>query len=148
MAEAILKSLVKKQGLENTIKVDSAGTGDWHVGNPPHKGTQEILQKNNISTQGLIARQMNKNDSKYDYIIAMDERNKENIVGVLGSKHQEKVFKLLDLVEEAVDKNVPDPYFTGNFEEVFELVIKGCNNLLNKIMIENNLTGGQQYGEK
>ncbi len=148
MAEAVFKSLVKEKGLENTIKVDSAGTGNWHVGNPPHEGTQEILRKNNISTTGLTARQMDENDSNYNYIIAMDESNKKNILDVLGSRHQEKVFQLLDLVEEAVDKNVPDPYFTGNFEEVFELVTKGCNNLLNKIMIENNFEGGQRYGEK
>ena len=45
MAEAIFRNLVVKEGLEEKIVIDSAGTGDWHVGHPPHKGTQKILKE-------------------------------------------------------------------------------------------------------
>ena len=55
MAEAVFKDIVKKKGLEGQIHVDSAGTGGWHKGNPPHEGTQSILTKNNIDFKGQTA---------------------------------------------------------------------------------------------
>ena len=80
MAEAIFREKVKKEGLADRIHVDSAGTGDWHIGKPPHQGTREILKANGISDEGLFARQIKTNDlNEYDYIIAMDTENVKNI---------------------------------------------------------------------
>jgi len=133
MAEAIFRNLVKKEGLEGQIRCDSAGTGGWHVGKPPHKGTREILKTNNISDEGIFARQFIKADlDQFDYLIAMDTSNIKNIQK-LSTKPTTKIRLLMDYTAEGKGKEVPDPYFTGNFEEVYELVTKGCEALLAEI---------------
>lgn len=134
MAEAMFRELVKREGLENKIEVDSAGTGDWHIGHPPHKGTVEILKKNNIGVEGLKARQIESRDLEdFDYVIAMDSDNVTNI-GKLKSEYPKAVVKvLLDFVPHIKEKDVPDPYFTGNFEQVYNLVEQGSKGLLEYI---------------
>lgn len=140
MAEAMFRDLVKREGLEHIITVDSAGTGDWHIGKPPHQGTQEILLKNQISVEGLTARQIESKDLReFDYIIAMDAENKKNIEKVKAENPKSEVYRLLDLVKDVEVKDVPDPYFTGNFDEVYELVEKGCKELLNMIKVKHNI---------
>ncbi|WP_077210881.1 low molecular weight protein-tyrosine-phosphatase [Bacillus dakarensis] len=137
MAEAMFRELVKKKGLEEQIYIDSAGTGNWHIGEPPHKGTVEILSKNNISVEGLKARQIQPQDlENFDYIIAMDADNRKNINMIKAAYPKADVSVLLEYVPEIADKDVPDPYFTGNFLEVYELVEKGCSALLSKIIAE------------
>ena len=75
MAESVFYDMVKKASLENEIEVDSAGTGDWHIGSRPHKGTLEILRTNGIA-EGSRARQIRIDDlSAFDYIVVMDNQN-------------------------------------------------------------------------
>ncbi|WP_026689374.1 low molecular weight protein-tyrosine-phosphatase [Alteribacter aurantiacus] len=131
MAEAIFKEKLKGDGLENQIEVDSAGTGDWHEGNPPHEGTQGILKEKNISSEGLRARQVKEEDLEmYDYIIGMDAENVGNLTRMKGLKKSGEIARLLDFVEDGKEDDVPDPYFTGNFDYVYELVDEGCERLL------------------
>jgi protein-tyrosine phosphatase len=148
MAEAIFKAKVKEKNLDGVIEVDSAGTGDWHVGKKPHEGTLAILRENNIKSEGLLARQFHGEDKKYDYIVAMDTSNEQNMKKILDREHHTKVFKLLDLVEESREKDVLDPYFTGNFQEVYDLVESGCSQLLEKIKQDNHLKEGNTYGKQ
>lgn len=140
MAEAVFRELVRKEGLENRISADSAGLGGWHVGEPPHRGTQKILQKYNISSEGLAARKLTVDDlGQFDYIIAMDDDNISGINGLRKENRPAFIGKLLDFVKDAKEINVPDPYYTGNFEYVYELVTDGCVSLLKKIKDENGL---------
>lgn len=148
MAEAIFRAKVKEENLDGVIEVDSAGTGDWHVGKKPHEGTLAVLRENNIKSDGLLARQFHGEDKKYDYIVAMDASNVQNMKKILDRDHHVKVFKLLDLVEESREKDVPDPYFTGNFQEVYDLVESGCSQLLEKIKKDNQLKEGNTYGKQ
>lgn len=142
MAEAIFRDLVKKKGLEELIKIDSAGTGDYHVGEGPHRGTKQILKKYQVSDEGLIARQIQKDDlNTFHYIIAMDSENAANIRRLGPVSEKTKVMRLLDFVPDKVSKDVPDPYYTGNFEEVYELVKEGCEQLLQKIMLDEKIRG-------
>lgn len=132
MAEALMKDLINREGLANQISVDSAGTGSWHIGSPPHDGTQKILREKGISTDELVARQFSKEDvTEFDYIVGMDQSNINNMYKMTGRKDHPKVFRLLDLTDDK--KDVPDPYFTGDFQETYDLVIKGCEALLEKI---------------
>jgi protein-tyrosine phosphatase len=118
--------------------VDSAATSSWHIGSPPHKGTLAILKKYNISSEGLVGRQLTKDDfEKFDYIIGMDESNVKNIFEITGKPQHPKIIRLLDLTEH--NKDVPDPYYTGDFEETYQLVTDGCQALLEKIRKEQNL---------
>lgn len=135
MAEAIMKDLAEKEGLEDKIFVDSAGTGSWHAGEPPHKGTLNILKEYKIKTEGLVARPFSREDfDKFDYIIGMDQSNIQNIYKMTGQPDHPKIIRLLDLTH--LKKDVPDPYYTGDFRETYELVSEGCRMLMEKIKKE------------
>lgn len=135
MAEAIFRDLIIKNNLQDKIVVDSAGTGNWHIGEKPHIGTQKILTENTISFEGITARQVEKNDlTKFHYIVVMDEQNLHDVYHFGQSKGY--VGRLSDFVPTDSWKDVPDPYFTGNFQEVFDLVTEGCKHLLEHIRKE------------
>lgn len=138
MAEALFRDLLEKENISGIITVDSAGTGSWHIGSPPHKGTLTILQKYNISSEGLIGRQLTKEDfNRFEYIIGMDESNIKYINEMTGQPNHPKILRLLDLTDQKED--VPDPYYTGDFQETYNLIFEGCQVLLEKIRIEHNL---------
>jgi len=91
MAEAVFRHYVKEAGLADKIAVDSAGTGDWHTGSPPHRGTRNVLTANRISYEGITARQITPSDMKDShYIIVMDEQNKRDVERLLGYAYGEK----------------------------------------------------------
>jgi protein-tyrosine phosphatase len=138
MAEALFRHLVKKEKLTNKIAVDSAATSSWQIGFPPHEGTLDILKKHNISSEGLIGRRLKKEDFwRFDFIIGMDESNVKNIYKITGKSNHPKIIRLLDLTR--YKKDVPDPFFTGDFDQTYRLVSVGCRALLNKIRSEQNL---------
>ncbi|GIM44483.1 phosphotyrosine protein phosphatase [Collibacillus ludicampi] len=138
MAEAVFRNLVKTEGLAEEIEIDSAGISGWHAGERPHYGTIQVLSKHGISHDGIYSRQIQKNDLQtFDYIVAMDEENIEGLRKLGVSKG--KVFRLLDLVDNSLTKNVPDPYYTGNFDQVYDLIERGCEALLRKIKEEHCL---------
>ena len=138
MAEALFRYLVKKENLTNKIAVDSAATSPWQIGFPPHEGTLNILKKYNISSDGLVGRRLKKEDFwKFDYIIGMDESNIKNIYRITGKPNHPKIIRLLDLTK--YRKDIPDPFYTGDFDETHRLVSAGCRALLNKIRCEQNL---------
>jgi protein-tyrosine phosphatase len=140
MAEAMFRDLVKREGLEGMIVVDSAGTGDWHVGKPPHEGTRKVLERYEIESEGLKARQVSTDDfNEFHYIIGMDATNIENLKRLVPASDHMAVKRLMDFVDQEGKKDVPDPYFTGNFEETYELVTAGCRALLNHIKIVHKL---------
>lgn len=137
MAEAVMRDLVEKNGLSDNVTVDSAATSGWHVGEAPHKGTLSKLKEYQISTTGMKARQLQECDfEQFDYIIGMDSSNVRNIREMLGQPDHPKIFRFLDLTPHK--KDVPDPYYTGDFQETYDLVKEGCEVLLNKIMKEIN----------
>ncbi|WP_146547816.1 low molecular weight protein-tyrosine-phosphatase [Rummeliibacillus suwonensis] len=132
MAEAIFRGLVQELEIEDRFDIDSAGTGDWHIGDGPHQGTVQKLAEHNISTEGMYSRQLRLEDyDRFDYIVCMDNSNIENALPMLGQPESSKVFRLLDLLKDP--KDVPDPYFTGDFEETYQLCVEGCKALLQKI---------------
>lgn len=135
MAEALMRAKVKEAGLEEYITVDSAGTGNYHIGKPPHEGTRQILDQNMISYEGMQCRQFHEDDfTSQSYIVCMDENNERDIMSWnKANLKQSVVLKLMDLLPEEHGANVPDPYYTGDFEEVYRLVDAGCNALLAQV---------------
>lgn len=130
MAEAVFRQRVKEAGLEADVRVDSAGTGHWHVGKPPHSGTRKILKQHGIDDDGMTARQFSADDfERWDYIVAMDEQNRMDIEA-LGSEKEQQLFLLMDFAPAFGTSNVPDPYFEGNFEGVYEMVETACRHFL------------------
>jgi len=139
MAEAVFRHQLEQHGLEGVIAVDSAGTGDWHLGKPPHEGTRGLLNRYGISYEGMRARQVRLDDySNNDYIVCMDNNNERDVRQLFGSRSDghSKVFKFMDLLPERKTCDVPDPYYTGNFDEVYELISQGCARLLQRIQEE------------
>lgn len=144
MAEAVFRHQVKNAGLDSVIAIDSAGTGDWHIGHPPHQGTRDILDQYHINHEGLKARQVHADDFvRSTYIIAMDESNVRNLAAFAPAQVEGKklasIYKLLDFAPGRRNKEVPDPYYTGNFQEVYEMVEESCERLLNFIIEKENL---------
>ena len=130
MAEAVFKNLVKEAGLADCIDVESAGTGSWHIGERPHSGTQAILKQNSIDIGGKRARQLSRSDlSEFNYIIAMDNENVEDIQALFGRR----VPRLLEFAPKGSPLDVPDPYYSGGFDTVYQLVLAGSKGLLQHI---------------
>ena len=139
MAEAVFRDMLLKENLTEKIEADSGGIGGWHVGKMPHHGTRKILDKQNISYEGMRARQVSKKDwENFNYIIAMDDQNIKDLQKI-NSQNEIVVAKLMDFVEEINEQEVPDPYYTGNFDYTFELVTEGCSNFLSYIRDEHNI---------
>lgn len=138
MAEAVFQKLVDEAGLSDQIKVDSAGTGSWHVGEKAHPGTQRILEQHGISYDGR-ARQVRHSDltSPNTYIIAMDQDNINDLRHHFGS--HPRLFRLLDFAGRNGVHDVPDPYYTGDFKTVYQLVEEGCRGLLAAIRAREKL---------
>ena len=134
MAEGVFGQLVAQAGLSDQISVDSAGTGSWHVGAPPHPGTQRVLEQHGIALSST-ARQVDQGDLHHaDYIIAMDRENVRDLrridhQGVLDGK----LHLLLDFAPPGGPRDVPDPYYDNNFAAVYDLVVAGAAGLLTHI---------------
>src|SRR5699024_849579 len=140
MAEAIFRDLVNKEGLTEQIQVDSAGTGHWHIVEPPHQGTREIVDKKKISYDGMKARQVKQGDwERFDYMFAMDDQNIKDLHRIQKQTDDIEIVKLLDFVKDSPVHNVPDPYFTGDFNETYALVSQGCKNILQHVKKQHNL---------
>src|SRR5690625_7926015 len=117
MAEAVFRKMIQDGKLVDKIDVDSAGTANWHIGKPPHHGTKEILDQYKISYEEIQARQIDKGDwNDFTYIIAMDDQNIKDLLAGFNQSDQVTVAKLMDFVDEPVEENIPDPYYTGDFD--------------------------------
>lgn len=130
MAEAIMRQRLKDRNITG-IQVTSRGTGDWNLGQPPHQGTQKILNTHGIPFDGMISELFTDQDD-FDYIIAMDQSNVDNIKRI--NPHLSgKLFKLLEF-SALSDTDVPDPYYTGNFEGVYDMIQSSCDQLIDYIV--------------
>lgn len=135
MAEFLFKDLVKKEGRESEFLIASAGVSYEEEGNPVHRGTKRILDRLGISCAGKYAVRLEKEDlDEYDYFICMDESNLSGTRRILGNAVNEKLHLLLNFAGE--NRNVSDPWWTGDFETTYQDVKKGIEGfyefLLNK----------------
>lgn len=139
MAEAVFRQMVREAGLEKRIHIDSAGIGGWHAGELPHRGTRKILNTYGISHEGIRARQISREDlERFDIIVAMDSDNM-SALRRMARQTSAELYLLTDFIPDTDLSDVPDPYYTGNFEEVYELVIAGCRGLLQRIRLREGL---------
>lgn len=134
MAEAVFRQMIEEENLSDKVSVDSAGTASWHTGKQPHEGTRKKLDDEDISYEGMTARQINQDDfNDKTYIIAMDDQNMIDIKEIYDISGAIEVKKLMDFIENPKETNVPDPYHTGNFDYTYELVTEGSQKLLQHI---------------
>lgn len=138
MAEAIMHQRLKERGISDVI-VHSRGTGRWNLGEPPHQGTQKILKQHHIPFDGIVS-ELFEPDDDFDYIIAMDQSNVDNIKSI-NPNLKGQLFKLLEF-SNMEETDVPDPYYTNNFEGVYDMVQSSCDNLIDFIVKDANLKEG------
>lgn len=138
MAEAIFRHKVKAAGLDAQIEVDGAGTGDWHVGSLPHRGTRKVLDDHSISYAGMKARQILSDDlDEWDYILTMDDSNRENVLALRRAADYKAIVRpLLSYAPQFHLTEVPDPYYTGDFDGVYRMIDLACDGLLAAIRRE------------
>jgi len=131
LAEGIMQNIVEKNNL-NWI-VDSAGTAGWHSGEPPHVGSIKVAKKHGIDISNQRARQITSDDlDHFDAIFVMDEENYKNVMKLTHhKKHSEKI-KYLVSPSLNKNKNVPDPYFTHNFNETYEIISDACKTIISQ----------------
>jgi protein-tyrosine phosphatase len=128
MAEAVFAHKVKQAGLEDRIAADSAGTGDWHMGNPPHRGTRAMLEEHEIEYTHA-ARMITRADyDEFDLILTMDDENLRAVN--LRCKGKAQVRRFLDFAPDCGYTEVPDPYYAGNFDLTYHLADQAAEGLL------------------
>jgi protein-tyrosine phosphatase len=129
MAEAVFQRMVDNAGLSDRIQVDSAGTSAYHVGEQAHPGTRRVLTHHGITYEGR-ARQLRAEDAldEHTYLIAMDGDNAEELRDRFGDRPH--IHRLLEFATHARVRDVPDPFYSDNFDYVYRLVDDGCRGLL------------------
>jgi protein-tyrosine phosphatase len=137
--EGVMRHLLREEGLEDSVEVDSAGTGSWHVGHPPDERATGAARERGIALEGA-ARQVDAADfESFDLILAMDRANYDELHALApDADARERVKLLREYDPEAVAAGtleVPDPYYGGpdGFEEVLDLVTRACEGLLDEV---------------
>ncbi len=130
-AEGVFTQLAKGHDIE----VDSAGTANWHIGNPPDsRATAEAASKG-YDLSNLRARQVKPSDfNVFDYIIAMDRSNLSNLQNLAPANPRARLALLLDYAPDVPLREVPDPYYEDNFPEVLRMIEQASRGLLNAIL--------------
>ena len=124
--------MVRKAGLENRFVIESKAARRDELGNDTHYGTRAKLRQMGIPFAKRRATLLSKADyAAYDYLVAMDAENVHDMLRLFGGDPNGKIYKLLRFADE--DRDVADPWYTGNFDETYEDVLKGCTALLRMI---------------
>ena len=143
MAEAVFNELLRKENLQDQIRCDSAGTSDYHIGEPPDRRTMDVVREYSLSLNHLGRQFLADDFEKFDYIIAMDQSNRENILKLEKKGREEgyKVFLMREFEDDAAHLDVPDPYWSAKdgFTEVYQILWRSCQNLLDYIRKEHQL---------
>ena len=133
MAEFILKDMIRRDGLESKIFVESAAATTEEIGNDMYPPAKRKLREKGIPFSPRSARIMTRSDyGKYDYIIGMDEENLYDMRRICGGDASKKISLLLDWTSSPRD--VADPWYTGNFEATYQDLIKGCSALMEAVI--------------
>jgi protein-tyrosine phosphatase len=138
-AEGVFRRLVRDEGLEDRIEIDSAGTGNWHVGAPPDERATAAARKRQITLEGA-ARQFEPDDfQSFDLILAMDAENERDLKRLApddDARAKVRLFREFDPASrDEPDLDVPDPYYGGErgFDQVLDLVDAAARGLLDEL---------------
>jgi len=136
MAEGVFAHIVAEAGHGERFHIDSAGTGAWHVGNPPDPRAVSAAAERGIDLTSQRAREVRMQDfEKFDLILAMDSSNHEHLLRVAPEEHSHKIRLFLDHLPEHETRDVPDPYYGGDegFNAVLDLIEDGARVLLGRL---------------
>lgn len=135
MAQFVFEDMVSKRGLEDVFEIDSAATSREEIGNGVHSGTLRKLRQVGVPVHTHRARQITSEDyRRFDYIIAMERYNLSNLRRVIGEDADNKVHLLLSFA--GIDRDIADPWYTGNFDVTYDDIKTGCAALLDFLLNE------------
>ena len=137
-AEGVFRHKVEQANLNNQFSIDSAGTHAYHVGNPPDSRATDAALKRNIDLTKQRARRVSADDfSAFDYVIAMDESNKDDLLAICPAGYEDRIHLFLEFGN-SNESEVPDPYYGQGrgFEIVLNLVEDASDGLLNQLRNE------------
>ncbi|MDQ3286376.1 MAG: low molecular weight phosphotyrosine protein phosphatase [Actinomycetota bacterium] len=135
LAQGVFENVLRRDGLEDEVFVDSAGTGSWHVGSPPDERAQRSASLRGVDLGSQRARRITPDDCRsFDYVLTMDEEN-YRAVDALCREGRAEVRSFLDYAPERDETEVPDPFYGGRegFERVLDLVEMASEGLLEDI---------------
>ena len=135
-AEGVFRRLLETHGAQHEIEVDSAGTHDYHVGEPPDRRAVAAAERRGIDLSRLRARTVSERDFAYfDFVLAMDRDNLELLHARAPNQYRERIRLMMDFAPDAHAREVPDPYYGGakGFEEVLDLLEQAAEGLFREI---------------
>lgn len=135
-AEGVFRHLVRAQGLGGTIRTDSAGTGAWHIGEPPDRRAQAAARGRGVDLSDLRGRQVRAADfNSFDYVLAMDRRNHRDLAALCPPGQEARLHMFLTFAPGLGVSEVPDPYYGGEqgFETVLDMIEAASAGLLDDI---------------
>ena len=137
LAEGVFRGELARRGLEGDFRVDSCGTGGWHVGEPPDPRSTEVAARHGVDIAGQRSRKLSREDfADFDWLVAMDRQNARDILARKPSGATSRVVRFMDYVPSAPGLDVPDPYYggPGGFDRVYELLARGMGPLLDAML--------------
>lgn len=135
-AEAVLRDLLAREAPELSVEIDSAGIGDWHIGEPPDQRALVAARRRGLDMSRLRARQIVSEDfARFDFILAMDRANLSDLRGRAPTQYRERVRLFLEFAPDLGIDEVPDPYYGGaaGFEDVLDLTEQAARGLLSHL---------------
>ncbi|WP_353471497.1 low molecular weight phosphotyrosine protein phosphatase [Salipiger sp. H15] len=131
-AEGVLRAMAAARGLP--LEIDSAGTGDWHVGKPPYGPMQQAARARGYDLSALRARQVAPEDfHHFDLILAMDGENMANLEAIRPVGGRAELALFTDYAPRSGATEVPDPYFTRDFDGALDLIEAAAEGLLERL---------------
>jgi protein-tyrosine phosphatase len=134
LAQGVFENVLRRDGLQDAVFVDSAGTGAWHVGEPPDRRAQRSASMRGLDLSSQRARRIAPEDCEnFDYILTMDEENYRAVASLCRGSAVVRPF--LDFATDSPEREVPDPFYGGpdGFEHVLDLVEEASEGLLEDI---------------
>ena len=132
MAEFILKDMIKKRGLEKEFEVASAATSYEEIGNAVYPPAQKILAEHGIYCKEKNARRITPSDySYYDLIVGMDSANMNNMKRMWNDTNKKIKHIMTDFAK--INRDVADPWYTGDFKQTYADLVLGCQAILNTL---------------
>jgi protein-tyrosine phosphatase len=138
-AEGVMRHVLRDEGLEHRVEVDSAGTGGYHVGAPPDERATEAARRRSIVLDGQARKFAAVDFDEFDLILAMDEENRRDLLDLAPDDRARAKIRLLREFDPdsdgGTDLGVPDPYYGGDegFEHVLDLVEAATRGLVEEL---------------
>jgi protein-tyrosine phosphatase len=137
MAEGAFRRVAAEEGVLDHFEIDSAGLGDWHVGQAPDDRAQRAAGQRGIDISGQSARQVSRGDfARFDLLLAMDGSNYEDLTQLAPKGERHKIRRFLDFAPHAGTKDVPDPFFgeAEGFDHALDLIEEAARGLLAELL--------------